>query len=717
MSMSNLKIRERLKQIKKIKNSILNDQQVPEEQSPFPVVDLSHGVSVIIPVHRGEDFIKELIESITKQSLDSRYFEVLFIFNGEYEASEEIFNSLDKPFKHKVLYAKQGVGRARNLGINNASFAYITFLDVDDTLSVDYLKHALEEAEPYTIVLNQLHEIVDGRDDHGNNVINRELKNKNQYPDQYFDVGKNLSLNGAKVVPTSFLLNTQFDEELNNGEDVALYAEIVTVFKPIVKINQKEAIYYRYKGQGTLSRAKVTFQFNVLDRIHVIDAMQELLRYEDDLDVRNLLIDRMRSQALFINKYLVNNMDDYSKVTDLIRYKQDEFYPYQQVNKELSKTLYVSYCFPPFVDTSGVVMAKRINEKKQPVDVIYNDMTSVRGMDPSLEFIANPYIDSSHMINSVSSFSNPQHIKAFVEKALNRTDLNKYDEIYSRALWPGSHMAAFDLREAGNNLRWVAEFSDPILQDIKNEERKGTYFTLKEVKKLQAQAPEDYGKYFDTNLFNMCEVLPFVFADEIVFTNLNQQQSMLARFDDNFREMVESKSTISIHPSLDEYYYNIEKHYVNLDQNEFNIGYFGNFYETRSANDILSIAKQIQTLNLKAKLYIFTNNTSKVRSEVIKEGVSEIVNVYTYLKYFEFLNVTKDFDCLLLSDANTKDYKKINPYLPSKYSDYVTSGSRIWGLYEKGSLLQQLIEEDNLLFGSELGDTEKIEEILKSFNI
>ena len=717
MSMSNLKIRERLKQIKKIKNSIQNDQQVPEEHSPFPVVDLKHGVSVIIPVHRGEDFIKGLVDSINKQSLDSRYFEVLFIFNGDYEASEEIFNTLEKNFKHQILYAEQGVGRARNLGINNAAFAYTTFLDVDDTLSVDYLKHSLEEAEPYTILLNQLHEIVDSRDDHGNNVINRELKNKSHYPDQYFDVGKNLSLNGAKVVPTSFLLNTQFDEELNNGEDVALYAEIVTVFKPIVKINQKEAVYYRYKGQGTLSRAKVTFQFNVLDRIHVIDAMQELLRYEDDLDVRNLLIDRMRSQALFINKYLVNHMEDYSKVTDLIRYKQDEFYPYQQVNKELAKTLYVSYCFPPFVDTSGVVMAKRINERKEPVDVIYNDMTSVRGMDPSLESIANPYIDSSHMINSVSSFSNPHHIKAFVEKALNRTDLNKYNEIYSRALWPGSHMAAFDLKTEGNNLRWVAEFSDPILYDIKNQERKGTYFTIKEVKKLQSQAPENYGQYFDTNLFNMCEVLPFVFADEIVFTNENQQQAMLRRFDDDFRRMVEEKSTIAIHPSLDEYYYNIEKHYVTLDQSEFNIGYFGNFYETRSANDILNIAKKIQALNLKAKLYIFTNNTSKVRSEVIKEGVSEIVNVNTYLKYFEFLNVTKDFDCLILSDANTKEYKDINPYLPSKYSDYITSGNRIWALYEKGSVLHQTVLGNSSLYGSELGDTDKIEELLKSFKL
>src|SRR5699024_3302099 len=255
-----------------------------------------------------------------------------------------------------------------------------------------------------------------------------------QYPHSYFDVGKNLSLNGATIVRTSSLLNTQFNEELNNGEDVVLYAALITEYKPIIKINQQAAVYYRYKGQGTLSRAKISFQFNVMDRINVIDALQDLLKYEDDLDVRNLIIDRMRSQALFINKYLDLNMDDYGRVTDLIKFKQDEFYPYQQVNKDLAKTLYISYCFPPFVDTSGVVMAIRINQGKQPVDVFFNYMTDVRGMDPSLEVIANPYIDTKYMINTASSFSNANYIQSFVDKVKKRVELYKYDKIYSRAL-------------------------------------------------------------------------------------------------------------------------------------------------------------------------------------------------------------------------------------------------------------------------------------------
>lgn len=711
--MSNLKIRERLKEINTIKNSILSDEKVQEETNFFPVSNLEYGISVIIPVHRGEKFIENLIDSLKKQTLDNKYFEVIFVFNGEYNKSESLLEKMQITFNHRTLYSNQGVGIARNMGINNAQYSYITFLDVDDTLSADYLSNSLSEAEPYTILLNQLHEIVETRDDHGNNVINKELLRLTQYPNSYFDVGKNLSLNGAKIVPTSFLLNTQFNEELNNGEDVVLYAALITEYKPIIKINQQAAVYYRYKGQGTLSRAKISFQFNVMDRINVIDALQDLLKYEDDLDVRNLIIDRMRSQALFINKYLDLNMDDYGRVTDLIKFKQDEFYPYQQVNKDLAKTLYISYCFPPFVDTSGVVMAKRINQGKQPVDVVFNDMTDVRGMDPSLEVIANPYIDTKYMINTASSFSNANYIQSFVDKVKKRVELYKYDKIYSRALWPGSHMAAFEFKQDNSNLMWVAEFSDPILYDIKNQERKAGYFTVKEVKKLKKKVPKNFEEYINANLFNMCEVLPFIFADKIIFTNINQQEVMLERFNNEFKNMVYKKSIISQHPSLDKYYYDIDKHYVSLDQKEYNIGYFGNFYETRSASDIINIAKKIKENKINAKLYIFTNDTSKVRSQVITQGVSEIVQVSTYLKYFEFLNASKEFDCLILSDANTKEYMKKNPYLASKYSDYISSGTDIWSLYEECSVLSEIVKDNNNnVFGSELGHIEEIEKTL-----
>src|SRR5699024_8361923 len=146
MSRSNLKIRERLKESKQIKRAMLKDEGVAEEESILQASDKRHGSSLIISVHRGEDCIKTLIKSLNKQSLDQRYYEVIFIFNGDYKESESLLETLNKEFVYQILYSERGVGRARNVGINNAKYAYISFLDVDDTLSEDYLKHSLEEA-------------------------------------------------------------------------------------------------------------------------------------------------------------------------------------------------------------------------------------------------------------------------------------------------------------------------------------------------------------------------------------------------------------------------------------------------------------------------------------------------------------------------------------------------------------------------------------------
>lgn len=87
-----------------------------------------------------------------------------------------------------------------------------------------------------------------------------------------------------------------------------------------------------------------------------------------------------------------------------------------------------------------------------------------------------------------------------------------------------------------------------------------------------------------------------------------------------------------------------------------------------------------------------------------------------YESYMEFLNLTTAFDCLVVNDAYTKNKKDINPYLPSKISDYLGSGIKIWAIYEKGSILSGL----ELPYKSELGNineaTNAFEQIVRDSN-
>ncbi|AKG73405.1 glycosyltransferase [Salinicoccus halodurans] len=710
--MSELKIRKRLQEIEEIKKHITLGKK-PSKQPEIHEFPLSEGISVIIPVHRGEEYIERLISSLEEQTLDKDQFEVIIIFNGEYARTEEIFTALEKEKNYRVLYTEQGVSRARNEGIRNASYSNIAFLDSDDTLSEDYLEHSLSECEPFTILLNRLYDVRGQKSDGGSNHINRELSKQGTYPESYYSVVKNLSLNGGKVLPTHLLKRTKFDETLNNGEDVLLYMQLISEHKPIVKVNPNEAIYYRHMVDNSLSRTKSNYEFSITDRVKVLEKLQDILKVEDDEEVRTLIIDRMRAQAGFMNRYLKEHMEDYGQVASEVAHFTDEYFPYARMNEDLAKRLYISYCFPPYSDTSGIVMAKRIVEAGVPCDVIHNNMYDVRNMDLTLERLAEPYIANRREINTTSSFTNSKYIGLFVERSMEKLDIYKYNEIYSRALWPASHVLAYEIFKESRNIKWIAEFSDPLYRDIKNNIRQSPFYTKKDIKEIRKHTASNYQKYLDENLFNMTEVIPFLFAEELVFTNERQLEAMIERFDEDFKEMVRRKSAIAKHPTLDAAYYSFQKNYVELDKDKINIGYFGNFYETRNAEEIMNIAGIIKADGLDVKIHVFTNSTRQVKSQIYSNGLKDVVEVNPYLRYFEFLSASKSFDYLMLSDARTSEYKRRNPYLPSKFSDYTGSGTNIWIQYEEGSTLEEISrEEPDRIISNALNDLDKIRENL-----
>jgi hypothetical protein len=60
------------------------------------------------------------------------------------------------------------------------------------------------------------------------------------------------------------------------------------------------------------------------------------------------------------------------------------------------------------------------------------------------------------------------------------------------------------------------------------------------------------------------------------------------------------------------------------------------------------------------------------------------------VSFLEFLNLSTKFDCLIVNDSYTKDSYKINPFLPSKISDYIGSGQDIWAICEENSPMYKM---------------------------
>ncbi|MDQ7045188.1 MAG: glycosyltransferase family A protein, partial [Sulfurimonas sp.] len=97
-------------------------------------------ISVVIPTYNRYDFLKRALASVyTQTHLPD---EVIVIDDGSTDKTSEI----QKDFPQIIyIYQKNaGVSSARNLGIKNAKYEWIAFLDSDDTWDEDKLKKQIE---------------------------------------------------------------------------------------------------------------------------------------------------------------------------------------------------------------------------------------------------------------------------------------------------------------------------------------------------------------------------------------------------------------------------------------------------------------------------------------------------------------------------------------------------------------------------------------------
>ena len=92
-------------------------------------------LSVIVPVYRTERYLEEIVRSLKAQTFTD--FEVVLVDDGSPDGSPALCDRIaaeDKRFRviHKL---NEGLGYARNTGLEAARGEYVTFIDSDDTIS------------------------------------------------------------------------------------------------------------------------------------------------------------------------------------------------------------------------------------------------------------------------------------------------------------------------------------------------------------------------------------------------------------------------------------------------------------------------------------------------------------------------------------------------------------------------------------------------------
>lgn len=99
---------------------------------------LNEGViSVIVPVHNGEETIKRCINSILKQKYEN--IEIIVVDDNSTDSTNDIVKELSEKSANitciKLTEGSKGVSYARNIGLDIAKGEYIGFVDADDFIS------------------------------------------------------------------------------------------------------------------------------------------------------------------------------------------------------------------------------------------------------------------------------------------------------------------------------------------------------------------------------------------------------------------------------------------------------------------------------------------------------------------------------------------------------------------------------------------------------
>ena len=97
-------------------------------------------ISIIIPVYRSEKYLRECVESILYQTYTS--WELILVDDGSPDKSGMLCDEYTaKDSRIRVIHkGNEGVGAARNAGIEMATGDRLCFIDSDDTVEPNYLE-------------------------------------------------------------------------------------------------------------------------------------------------------------------------------------------------------------------------------------------------------------------------------------------------------------------------------------------------------------------------------------------------------------------------------------------------------------------------------------------------------------------------------------------------------------------------------------------------
>ena len=225
-------------------------------------------ISVIVPVYNVEASLERCVESILQQTYAN--FELILINDGSTDSSGLICDHLASQYENIKVYhiENAGVSNARNMGIQLATGAWITFIDSDDFVTQDYLATLASavEGENIGFVIAPLHHIKNGIvTDLPPHSGKTELWSTEETMKELLMTTRTSFFPVAKLFKRDLLADEKFNTNYHLAEDALFLTELLLKTRCSSVFIDKPIYYYDHReGSATTSVNQ-----HVLDTIEV----------------------------------------------------------------------------------------------------------------------------------------------------------------------------------------------------------------------------------------------------------------------------------------------------------------------------------------------------------------------------------------------------------------------------------------------------------------
>ena len=252
-------------------------------------------ITVVVPVYNVEEYLDKCIESIINQTYKN--LEIILVDDGSPDKSGAICDEYAKQDSRiKVIHKENGgLSDARNVGIKRAAGKYITFVDSDDYISLDYVEYLYNLIRKYNVNLS----ICNIKTVWKNTKIeemqekeNKLLSSKEALENFLFQKGIEISAYGKL-----YLKELWENHEFPFGkayEDTAVIYKVIEEAKEVAYGNKE--CYYYIARVGSISK-QPGFNKNEID---YIENTNEMLKYiEETYPDLSLAVDRFDLYSKF----------------------------------------------------------------------------------------------------------------------------------------------------------------------------------------------------------------------------------------------------------------------------------------------------------------------------------------------------------------------------------------------------------------------------------